>query len=474
MPDFADRRDKKRRIAKKKAPVNREERPLHEGGRAPSKVAGKESPISRFGRLIRDFSGGITVLRDVAGALSKLGEGARAGNVFSHGAERAGSGGKSPPSAKTLPSTRAPSPVTPLAGYAKTKPTIIDDLGARKVSHLSRKDTSARTRQLGERTIRIPPSHSEIVRKSQPGPGVGGLGRHPGRTGADLEAQRHIYASRLDPSRPADMSSAARLAQILQADRLMATGELEPHPQVQAWATSIREGRRREVADLDPEAVHSTLIGAVGGATAAERLLATPEVQKLTERHRSHLQRHRSELLTLEDRLERTIRDRGAHGAARGALKPGSGMEKPATAIPARAAFPFPQRAAREPLGGDRHDYESMQHMLATNEEPHLASVAGMEQERLQREIRDVSSDRRMSVPAASSPARQSVIAPPAERSPAAQITAAPASARAAAAMPAPHQQDTPGGGNKRIRGEMKLISTSGQEIGVAQMDAEM
>jgi hypothetical protein len=128
-----------------------------------------------------------------------------------------------------------------------------------------------------------------------------------------------------------------------------------------------------------------------------------------------------------------------------------------------------------------------MMHMLANNEDAHLATVVNTERERLEREIMKSDAtpvsppprsgralpavarpDRRVNAPQAQAPRD---VGSSMEMS-MARITSAPKTAQSS--TPQQHDSGTPGASSKTIKGEMKLISNGGGEIGTVQMDAEL
>ncbi len=102
--------------------------------------------------------------------------------------------------------------------------------------------------------------------------------------GADKEAFRQINESGRSNSLH-HVPSPARLAQIMHADSLVRRGHGRASPELHALAEGVRNGQRREVADLDPERVQEILNQAMGGATRAAQMLNTPLVNQLIERH---------------------------------------------------------------------------------------------------------------------------------------------------------------------------------------------
>lgn len=103
-------------------------------------------------------------------------------------------------------------------------------------------------------------------------------------TGADREAVRTVR----EPYRghPTQFPAAARVAQILRADSLIKNGEARPNSQLQALAQAAREGRMRDVADVDPQTVQALFEDSFGGQENAQRALYTPEIHAIVERQR--------------------------------------------------------------------------------------------------------------------------------------------------------------------------------------------
>jgi len=567
-------KEEKKKRSKLRRNEQRPERVIHDAAKGPTRDSKKDNPFTQFGKLIKDFRSGIHELYGIGKRLRETPvEGARARD-YAPVQEIIWSKDTPPHPDKTQLDIRAPSHGSKLS----------EKLQAPRVSHVYRMHTSSlspvryKTVKFTPRqpsAIRVSSSPVNVERSSVSREGLGALGRYAGMSGADLEAVRHVNAPNLNPSDPAHVPSAARLSQILQADRLMSVGEITVHPQIQSWATSIREGRRREVADLDPGVVQGTLTEAVGGSSNVERLLSTPEIKVLRERHDSVLNRHRSELRSLEHRLERTLTARAASAKtarsnyvlanaastriahsdqvlanaasakiARFSLAKLSHSgyaltnTPKSTVLPRHArthvGVPFPAHPnpvstisrvdhlqgrrsrmdapeppnsyARNDVELAKHDYAAMSNMLATNEEPHLAAVTNTERERLQREIVSLNSpqaespkqDRRAMSPQAESPKqdrrvmsttvmpkatsnvstpqqRQEQVTLPAamsERKTATGITQSPSFSKQTSQ--APEHKDGSGSKFNRIKGELRLVTNSGQEIGMLEMNAEM
>lgn len=127
-------------------------------------------------------------------------------------------------------------------------------------------------------------------------------------TGADREAVRHVRELYL--GRPSQFPAAARLAQVLRADSLVRVMGGRSSPQLANMAQAIREGRSREVADMDPDRVMEVLGEALGGSERAQQLLYTPPVHFMVERHRQTVQMAQARAREIGLRVEREVREK--------------------------------------------------------------------------------------------------------------------------------------------------------------------
>lgn len=188
-------------------------------------------------------------------------------------------------------------------------------------------------------------------------------------TGADREARRHFDGTNKEGS-AANLPSAARLAQIVRANELMKAGELPANHSVATWAKAIESGKRRQVADIDPEYVRRILHEAVGGAAAADRLLLTPEIARMIERHHSTLVTMQGNVQASAKTAELTRSYRSGK-ARRAPTKTSPQQLQHVATTRDYHGMPAPEVAA-----GTRSTSEALETMLATNEEPHLAEQA--------------------------------------------------------------------------------------------------
>lgn len=230
-------------------------------------------------------------------------------------------------------------------------------------------------------------------------------GRFQPVTGADREAVRQVLEPHQGGS-PHHVPAPARLAQILHADRLVQRGEGRVSGELAALAQAIREGRRRDVADLDPERVQAILNSALGGQTRAQQLLSTPVAQRLIERHTTRIntvqatlreQRQREKVFS-EGKYPGVIaegRRRAAPSAAGAAYDAGRAIVAPSVPYgTGRAGVPANENArvhnampgqsdviGERPLAAGDEAYEpQLAHMAATNDDMHVGAVAASEQ----------------------------------------------------------------------------------------------
>lgn len=125
---------------------------------------------------------------------------------------------------------------------------------------------------LGVATAKLPPALQERARSAAV------------VSGADQEAFKQFQQPYKEDD-PSHVPAPARLAQILHADAAVRRGEGRPVPALHALADAIRDGRRRDVADLDPGQVKRIVESALGGQTRAGQVLNTPLIKQLVERN---------------------------------------------------------------------------------------------------------------------------------------------------------------------------------------------
>lgn len=224
---------------------------------------------------------------------------------------------------------------------------------------------------------------------------------HTRTLGADREAQHQVLSGEYTGS-VHHLPSAARLAQILRAESLIKAGEAQPNGMIFALSQAIREGRRREVADLNPEVVQGALFSSLGGPTRAKQLLSSSMTHGLITRHQIALEAlqkdirsvgHESSQRARADFLgSSTTRTRAGRASTRKDSRAPEFMA-PSPALVSAAAHAVSGTGAGTGAGtGTAHSYSqpgsgmeaNLRDMMTVNELPHLNEVAMNERERLQ------------------------------------------------------------------------------------------
>ena len=270
MPDFVIRRPKAVKeplaAAGRRPPAAvamRDKTPL--GFQVQSKGGGptQEKPIQVFRKLLSDFNSGLRVLSDLA--RNKPQEPSRA---FQTGGFE---------SSRAFPSGIVERHTHTVVNYPKPEPKVI------------RERTEVHTRSepilsVSETNVSIP-APAVVAPQLLPRRGR----EYAAVTGADREARRQVFEPYKAGS-PHHLPSAARLAQLLRADTMIRKGTLPKNQTIQNLAQAIREGRRREVADINPERVQRLLYDVAGGATRAQQLFFSPSIARMVDRHNMALQ----------------------------------------------------------------------------------------------------------------------------------------------------------------------------------------
>ena len=508
MPDF--RGDKRRQPARRQPvssllPQKREtlqaERRLAAVKEAPLAKDKKEHPNEAFRRLLRDFQLGIASLHRSEPALTIFRD-----HTLMQQARPALVQTTILRSEQIHPIlVQGPATVERLGGSQMHTITreIVEHMphmpGAKEV--VERVIHTSGAKEVAERTIRMPGtkpiSRPRLQSRNTP---MGDLRRYPGMTGADREAVRQVSARHYDGS-PEHLPSAARLAQILRADSLLKASEGTQHPAIKAWAHAIKSGQRRAIADLDPRMVQSVLHSALGGSTKAERLLHTPMIERLIERHRSNMTTIHEQLRQVEH--GRTPATHSARlRAKQDKLREKTSLEAPrldgAVGVPGLAVAPILNRLEKSapvhPVNNrsassyaalsfrDRHrdsatelEFEpQLRDMMATNEEAHLPLAQAAEQ----REAREID---KPSVPALKTDrhtARDTRFS--SQRSVGAPIENNRANA-ATLNVPSPKPSINTGNTSQtahskqrlRLEGEIKISNQGGQQIGMGHAELE-
>lgn len=215
---------------------------------------------------------------------------------------------------------------------------------------------------------------------------------------ADQRA-RDAFTSGEAPEAEAD---ATRMARILEIDSQIERGAAPASDQIQAWASAIREGRQREIADLDPAKVQQAVEQAMGGGQGAQAA-NTPEVAQLEVEHQARTQ-------TLQAGLEARETVRARRDTAQDALatraNASATTQTPEQAQPAVASITSAtrtetaaapgvtaqERAATRDFAVEGQSPQSdMTGMLRYNDAAHeMAAVAGIESDTSKRNDEDM------------------------------------------------------------------------------------
>lgn len=312
-------------------------------------------------------------------------------------------------------------------------------------------------------------------------------GSYPVVTGADREARRQLSEPYKADS-PHHLPSSARLAQILHADTLIQKGIFKASPPLQMLAQAIREGRRREVADLDPNRIQKLLHDSAGGPTKAQQMLNTPQVAKLIERHNNILR------LIYNERVNNQTLKHDSVAVPAPAMSHGSGN--------------FPTEAITVPAKNresNSSDEQQLLTMLETNEAPHMFAQAASEREQRAPSVIEMgneASPARISAPPITGVRGETRSPMPIEEhevaSKSEKISGQSPSAAASPSMkqplrhsseilPTPPAVKTGGGGdaggsesgrrsggNQTIRGSLTLKGANGQSLGTADLEGQV
>lgn len=389
MPDFAQNKPGKK-AAKASTPPRREdkklaERKVLESGKAGKLPPAQGRPHQALEGLLKDFQGGIRALN---GLLSQKPQEARKSQT--EGSVKVVRVPSSTHTEKTTTKYMVTSNPSAPAAVSKdgqrmakvwTKANEIRDKGF---------DVAAAA-AIEESNIRVP---SSVISNKPSTPLRRKRRVFPVISGADKEAYKQVFEAHKGDS-PHHIPSAARLAQILRADALLKSGSGQPNPQIHSMAQAVREGRRREVADIDPERVQRILHEALGGAHKAQQLLNSPSINRMIERHNSlvrtvHTQREQNE------RTREVLTGSGASLKARfKSEERGRLPESTTSAAPAsRASEPgFARRWDAQPITGEKHHEAELLDMLANNEAQHINQMSSDGGESDERPLAGVASE---------------------------------------------------------------------------------
>jgi len=478
MPDFAKNRPSERRApARAKAPLRkRPDLPVSKG-RMPKRlpkpgqtrqVRSGERPLAMFRKLLQDFQNGVSALK----GLSKL-----------------------------QPST---SPMSSLMAPFTTSLKKVSNLSERtpnsseRIPILRGKGVTLPTITRGKPLVRFTPTPGPMREapiparlKSPPRTpspqmpsGVRAYQRplarqqyHTRTLGADREAQQQVLDGEYTGS-VHHMPSAARLAQILRTESLIRSGEAQPNGTVFALAQAIREGRRREVADLNPEVVQNALSSALGGPTRAKQLLNDPITHRLITRHQIALESLQRDLRVLDPQRARV----GSAGASThmlaGRVRAGQDprapkFTPPSPALVSAASHMGPGSTVAHPNPPTGSGVETnLQEMITVNEAPHLNEVAMHERERLQNGLQTSGE----APPKSEFSPRQhgasySPIGASATRSPIASFIDAPKPQPRAQAVGANEDKNREVQREQKVTGTFKLRGHNNQVLGIVELE---
>jgi hypothetical protein len=180
-------------------------------------------------------------------------------------------------------------------------------------------------------------------------------------------------------------ADATRMAKISEAAEKMKKGEFPPNPKIKEWASAIRSGQQRQIADLDPKVVNRTLEQAAGGSQGAQQL-NTPKVAHIEAEHQTRSQVLQKGLEARQEAQERRQTANPGHVAPNAAETKIRAMEssvqQPARLPPQgqpektahREAGSFP---ASNPASAPVHQMQNpeLTFMMRHNDESHAASA---------------------------------------------------------------------------------------------------
>lgn len=360
MPNFASSR------SGPKIDKELQARPRQLVGLNDAKINPGEKPLTVFRGLMKDFAQGIRALKDGRSASQPR---------SSSSAVPAKASGATLRLSENI--TKMPDSPQPL--YAKASFRGSDDKLSRgrapDITTDSRVVDQAKATTISGLNISKAVLPAELRERSR-------SGKFKPVTGADKEAYKQVLQVD-DKGDPAHVPATARLAQVLRADALVRNGEGRGNPKLHALAQTIREGRKRDVADLDPAQVKNIVSSALGGGKRAEQMLGSSTIQRLIERHSTRIQALQGGLKEKNSREKSIIRDADMKVPA------GSrAVENPPSAQHASNVSNVASTPSREPqvIAPYEDAYEpALAHMASTNDDVHTGSVAAAEnQSRIQ------------------------------------------------------------------------------------------
>ena len=151
-------------------------------------------------------------------------------------------------------------------------------------------NTNAYTNVEKKEAPKVTKPEVSVVRAPVIGAIAGGLPARTSRvpsgtpTGVAPVADQRAHMNFARGNAPKVEADATRMAKVVEAADQMKKGGLPESPKVKEWASAIRSGKQREVADLNPKAVRGAVEHAAGGSQAAQKL-NTPKVAQIESEH---------------------------------------------------------------------------------------------------------------------------------------------------------------------------------------------
>lgn len=477
------------------------------------KPSGNETPLAVFKSLLNDFSGGIRQLQSIAGR--------RTENSVSSQIRPEASKTSAPLRAERSHSlreiertivkggvTNATRTVEPGKHSAANSTASSTGASATEKSSVIRHDSksvtagsnSSLTKEINKLIERFTTNTKTLAGTGIPQSSVpSGLRaratNRPVVSGADREAHRQINETYRHDS-VHHVPAPARLAQILHADALVKRGEGNPSPELHSMAEAVRSGRKREVADLDPEHVQQVLEHALGGQTRSTQILDTPLVKMLTEKHVNMIKTLQSSLREKEVKASKeTYREVLQPKAPSAPKSTGGFFGTKSDSVTGFTPASSNNIGSRFDSGRDVSESHSSEliSMAATNDAPHLHAAASSAEDKIADSVRCYkNADRVLSnngVTSNSGSSSSTMIPPTSSYEPKTMAAQGPAPTGGGRA-PMNFSSITPSGGaskamsqvmsesksdtkKREFTGKMKLTGENGQALGSALMEGE-
>lgn len=435
---------------------------------------GGERPLAIFRKLLQDFHSGVSALRGLS--KSSQGAGLTLSSELHHAPSLQPASNSAQRSSGLQSSEQVPKSS---AGTTFKTSRRMHPLVKFKASLGSMREALPAA---ALRAVALPPSslsQKAVTGTYSTSPSRARAGYHTKTLGADREAQSQILSGEYTGS-VHHLPSAARLAQILRTESLIRAGEAQPSGIVFALAQAIREGRRREVADLNPEIVQDAMTASLGGPTRAKQLLNSPITHRLITRHQIAVEALQRDIRSIDPQRARAgsssskPRVDASHARGKWASRaPEFTAASPALISAAAHASPS-SGMSRSHLSAGMGTEANLREMMTVNETPHLNEVAMDERERLQSSgTRSEFSPRARQAPPTSRSLSYSPIGESGTRSSIAATIDAPKT------QPRMHSQakDRAEGGNhqqsqrqQRLKGTLQLRGHNNQLLGIVEL----